>query len=190
MKGQQEDRLYIPRLLCQQVHYVAHHNPLSGHRGPAKAYARIELNFVWLKMHGEIEICVPLRHEYQMTSPAATSNAPMGITKLSAKPLVGVFVDIVGPLERSLLTGPRYILTFVDMATRYPDGMALSSINAHSMAQVPLQVCSRFSFQETSTSDNGLNFSSRLCERFFQLLQCCHICISVYHAQSNGTMTL
>ena len=149
---------------------MAHHNPLSGHRGPTKTYGRFERHFVWPKMHIEIEHYVLSCHECQVTSPAATPKAPMGITKLSAEPFARVCVDIVGPLEPSSSTGKRYILTFVDMATRYPDGVALSSINANSVAQVLFQICSRVGFPETLTSDNGSNFSSRLFECFLQLL--------------------
>ena len=110
----------------------------------------------------------------------------MGITKLSAQPFSRVAVDIVGPIEPASSSQKRYILTYVDMATRYPDAVALSSMDAESVALALFEICSRVGFPEVLTSDNGSNFTSQLFESFLNLLQCRHIRTSVYHAQSNG----
>ena len=185
-QGQQETTLCIPKTLRQQVMYIGHHNPLSGHRGPTKTYTRIQRHFVWPKMRSKIERYVASCHECQVTSLRATPKAPMGVTKLSAEPFAQVCVDIIGPLDPPATSGKRYILTYVDMATRYPDAIAISSLEADTVAQALFQICSRVGFPETLTSDNGTNFTSRLFERFLQLLECRHIRTSVYHAQANG----
>ena len=184
--GHQVHKLCIPKDLRHQVMYMAHHNPLSGHRGKTKTFARIEKHFVWPKMRGEIERYVASCPECQKTSLASTPKAPMGITKLSAEPFSRVCVDIVGPLEPASSTGKKYILTYVDMATRYPDAVALPSMEAETVSRALFEICSRVGFPETLTSDNGTNFTSRLFEDFLELLRCRHIRTSVYHAQSNG----
>ena len=184
--GHQEDHLCIPTRLRRTVMYMAHHNPLSGHRGPSKTIERIRRYFVWPGMTTEIQRYVSSCHECQLTSHAATPKAPMGITKLSAEPFARVAVDIVGPLEPASSSGKRFILTYVDMATRYPDAVALSSMESATVAQALFEICSRVGFPEALTSDNGTNFTSKMFESFLRLLQCQHIRTSVYHAQSNG----
>ena len=186
VNGQTTHKLCIPASLRRQVMYMAHHTPLSGHRGKGKTYARIEQLFVWPKMRDEIDRYVASCPECQVTSLAATPKAPMGITKLSAEPFAHVCVDIVGPLEPASSTGKRFILTFVDMATRYPDAVALSSMDAETVSRALFDICSRVGFPECLTSDNGTNFTSHLFEGFLELMRCKHIRTSVYHSQSNG----
>ena len=50
-------------------------------------------------------------------------------------------MDIVGPLPRSH-SGKRYILVICDYATRYPEAIALKSIDATQIAEELVQLFS------------------------------------------------
>ena len=51
-------------------------------------------------------------------------------------------MDIVGPLPRSS-SGKRYILVICDYATRYPDAVALCTIDANAVAEELLSFFAR-----------------------------------------------
>ena len=184
--GQENLRLCIPRQHRAQVLYIAHHNPLSGHRGFNKTLERIERHFCWPYIREDVGRYVHSCHTCQVTAPARTPKAPMGITKLSEQPFARVAVDILGPINPPAASGKRFILTYVDLATRYADAVALRSTEAETVANALFEICSRIGFPEVLTSDNGTNFSSKTFEAFLSLLKVRHLRTSVYHAQSNG----
>ena len=185
-EGQQQALLVIPEPLRKQVLYMGHHNPLSGHFGLSKTQARIQKYFSWPRFADDVSRYVRSCHQCQLTSQARTPPQPMGITKLAAIPFSRVAVDIVGPLTATR-SGKQYILTYVDMATRYPDAVPLGSIESEKVAEALLQICSRVGFPEVLTSDNGSNFTSKMFEAFLRLVEVDHIRTSVYHSMGNGT---
>ena len=184
--GVEEARLCIPACHRQQVLYIGHTNPLSGHRGLAKTLERVMRHFVWPHMRADIGRYVRSCHICQVTAPARTPKAPLGVTKLNDAPFARVAVDILGPINPASASGKRFILTYVDLATRYCDAISLRSIESEAVAQALFEVCSRVGFPEVLTSDNGTNFTSRTFEAFLSLLKVRHIRTSVYHAQANG----
>jgi len=50
-------------------------------------------------------------------------------------PFDRVAVDLVGPVHQVTERGNRYILTMVDYATQYPEGVALKDIQAETVAE-------------------------------------------------------
>lgn len=55
--------------------------------------------------------------------------------KLINKLLKRVAIDLVGQIRHSSEHGHRYILTFVDFATRYPKAVPLKNINTETVAE-------------------------------------------------------
>lgn len=94
-------------------------------------------------------------------------------------------MDIIGPLPRTQ-RGNRFILTICDYATRYPEAIALSSVEAHRIAKELVTVFSRMGVPEEILSDQGTNFMSTLMEDVYRLLQIKRIRTSPYHPQTDG----
>ena len=184
--GHTHKQLVVPASLRRQAMYVAHHLPLSGHRGKAKTRSILQKAFAWPRMYTEIDRYVDSCPVCQSTSTAPVPKVPMGITKLSVEPFAKVAIDILGPINPASSTGKQYLLVYVDLATRYPDAVPLSSITTEAVAQALFEICSRVGFPEQVTSDNGSQFTSRHFTAFCSLLEMKHIRTSVYHAQSNG----
>ena len=57
-------------------------------------------------------------------------------------PFQRVAIDLVGPLEPRTEKN-KYILTLVDYATRYPEAIALSSIETEAVAEALLSIFCR-----------------------------------------------
>ena len=65
---------------------------------------------------------------------------PLGSMPLISTPFERVAVDLVGPLSPPSSQGPRYILTIIDVATRYQEAASLKNISAISVAEALLAV--------------------------------------------------
>ena len=168
--GHTVKQLVVPASLRRQAMYVAHHLPLSGHRGKAKTRDILQKAFAWPGMYAEIDRYVGSCPVCQSTSTAPVPKVPMGITKLSVEPFAKVAIDILGPINPASSTGKQFLLVYVDLATRYPDAVPLSSITTEAVAQSLFEICSRVGFPEQVTSDNGSQLTSRHFEAFCNLL--------------------
>ena len=66
----------------------------------------------------------------------------------------------MGPLSPVTDRGNRYILTLVDFSTRYPEAIALRSIDTAVVAEALLSIFSRVGFPSQVLCDNGSMFTS------------------------------
>ena len=71
-------------------------------------------------------------------------------------------VDLVGPHEPRTENRNKYILTLVDYATRYPEAVALSSIEIEAVAEALVSIFSRVGVPKVILTDMGSQFTSAL----------------------------
>jgi len=67
---------------------------------------------------------------------------------LIERPFQRVAVDLIGPIAPMTERNNRYILTMVDYATRYPEAVALSKIDAETVAEALVTMFSRVGVPE------------------------------------------
>ena len=91
-------------------------------------------------------------------------------------------MDIIGPLPRSR-SGNKYILVVCDYATRYPEAMAIHSIEAERIAEELVKLFARVGVLEEILTDQGSNFTSLLLAELYRMLP---IRTSPYHPQTDG----
>ena len=101
-------------------------------------------------------------------------------------PFRRIAVDLVGPISPCSDRGHRYILTVVDVATRYPEAVPLKNIDTISVAEALVGLFSRVGCPEEILSDCGSQFISDLMKEIYRLLSVKSIHTSPYHPQSNG----
>ena len=85
---------------------------------------------------------------------------PLGKLPLIDIPFKGVAVDIVGPIEPRSEKRNRYILTMIDYATRYPEAVALPSIETERVAEALVKVFSRVGIPDEMLTDCGSQFTA------------------------------
>ena len=73
-----------------------------------------------------------------------------------------------------------------DYATRYPEAVALKSIDAVHIAEELVTVFSRVGVPREMLTDQGSNFMSQLLTELYRLLHVHLICTSPYHPQMDG----
>ena len=78
-------------------------------------------------------------------------------------------MDIVGPLPRSR-SGNRYVLVICDYATRYPEAVAMRTIDAENVAEELVKLFARVGIPSEILTDQGSNFTSQLLAELYRLL--------------------
>ncbi|XP_077513266.1 uncharacterized protein LOC144124461 [Amblyomma americanum] len=101
-------------------------------------------------------------------------------------PFRRVAVDIIGPLKPTTRKGNRYIMTLVDYATRFPEAVALPSIETERVAEALLQIFARVGVPGEMLSDRGSNFTSEFMAEVGRLLSLRLQTTSPYHPMANG----
>ena len=106
-------------------------------------------------------------------------------------PLIGVpfdrvAMDLIGPIEPASENGNRYILTLIDYATRYPEAIALPSIEAERIAESLVTIYTRLGIPREILSDQGTQFMSGVMAKVSRLLSIKHLTSTPYHPMCNG----
>ncbi len=103
-------------------------------------------------------------------------------------PFDSVAFDIVGPLEKAK-GGVRYILTYICMASRWPEAVPLRTVTAEAVSSGMVDIMCRTGIPSKLLTDRGTVFVvSRVCERTCEVLGVDRIQSAPYRPQSNGVL--
>jgi len=111
----------------------------------------------------------------------------MGKLPLISTPFSTICVDIIGPISLPS-DGYRYILTTIDMCTRFPEAIPLNDIHMSTVAEALLEIFSRVGLPSKIHSDRGSQFMSDMMREVYRLLNVKQSTTPPYHAMSNGIM--
>lgn len=96
-------------------------------------------------------------------------------------------MDVVGPLTKTK-SGNRYILTVIDLATRYPVAVALRRVDVQTTCTKLVDIFASYGVPEEIVHDNGGNFTAQLMEEVLGTMGIQQIRTSPYHPEANGAM--
>ena len=185
--GECSKQIMVPKTLRRKVVEVAHDSIFGGHLGIKKTKDRIQTNFYWPGMQGNItSFCRSCDVCQKTTAKGSVSRVPLGDMPLIDMPFRRVAVDLVGPISPPSEKGHRYILTLVDYATRYPEAVPLKSIETETMAEALRDMYSRLEIPEEVLSDLGTQFVSKCMEEVSKLLSIKRLTTTPYHPICNG----
>ena len=179
------EQLVLPTACRPAVMKLAHDMPMAGHLGKMKMAKRILRRFYWPGIFGDVARHCMACGQCQKCSPRQVKKAPLVPLPIMGEPFKRIAMDIVGPLPRSS-SGKRYILVICDYATRYPEAVALRSIDANNVAEELIKVFARVGVPEEILTDQGPNFISQLLSEVYQLLHIKPIRTTPYHPQTDG----
>ena len=158
---------------------VAHEIPLGGHLGKTKTSQRLLQRFYWPTLYADVAKFCRTCKACQLDSSRRVHKAPLIPLFIISEPFHRIAMDIVGPLPKSR-SGKRFILVVCDYATRYPEAVALRSIDAENVAEELIQIFSRVGIPNEILTDQGANFMSRLLAVVYKLLRVKRIRTIVY----------
>ena len=137
-------QLLIPVGFREKVLRLAHETLLTEHLGIRKTLDRVVSEFFWPGVCGDVaRFCKSCDICQRTIQKGLASKVPLGKMPLIDTPFKRVAVDIVGPTEPRSDKKSRYILTMIGYATRYPEAVALPSIETERVAEALIAMFSR-----------------------------------------------
>jgi len=111
----------------------------------------------------------------------------IGFITSNRYPFSDICVDLIGPLSPPS-DGNRWILTIIDMCTRFLECIPLRDISSSSLAEALLGVYSHVGLPDRIHSDRGSQFTSEMMQELYRLLSVKQSTstTSPYHAMENG----
>ena len=188
-RGDYVDQMVVPVALRKTVLQFAHDGLLAGHCGSKRTLWKVRQRFFWPGLSKDVKSYCRSCDVCQRAEPAGRVRCvPLQFMPRIEEPFHRVAVDIVGPISPPSEDNHRYILTIIDVATRFPEAVPLRKIDSVSVSEALLTVFSRVGFPVEILSDQGTQFTSDMMKAFHRLLAVKGVHSSVYHAQSNGVV--
>ena len=91
-----------------------------------------------------------------------------------------ISLDIIGPFQNISSKGHRYVLTMVNIASRWPEAILLNEITATAVCDALIGLVARFGFPKLILSDNGTQFRSTLTRDMTKLLSIDQAFVTIY----------
>jgi len=111
----------------------------------------------------------------------------MQLREIVAVPFERVTVDLVGPFPAAT-GGFRFLLTMIDLATRWPEAIPLKTTTAKVICRELDKIFTGCGFQTLIVTDNGPQFMGRVFKKWLAGHGMRHIQSSPYHPQGNGVV--
>ena len=185
--GDLTSRVVVPKGRRKALLEMAHSGLVSGHFGVKKTYAKLSNHFIWPRMWVEVKELVRTCGGCQRAARNTNARAPLQPLPCVGEPFHLVAFDLVGPIPKSV-SGYRYVLTMMDMFTKYPEAIPLKRVDNEAVLEAMLEVFSRHGIPGTILTDQGSVFMSRLTKQVCQTLGIEQIRTSPYHPQSDGAL--
>ena len=180
-------QLVIPEGYREKVMGLAHETLMSGHLGIKKTLDRVVSEFFWPGVCGDVaRFCKSCDICQRTIQKGRVTKVPLGKMPLIDTPFKRVAVDIVGPIEPRSDKKSRYILTMIDYATRYPEAVALPSIETERVAEALVEMFSRVGIPDEMLTDCGSQFTAEVMKEVSRLLSLQQLTTTPYHPMCNG----
>ena len=178
-------QLVLPQQCRQPVLRLAHDVPMAGHMGVTRTKDRLLQRYYWPGIFTDTANYCRSCEVCQKSNPKCPNRAKMVSMPLINQPFQRIAMDVIGPLSRTQ-RGNWFILTICDYATRYPEAIALPSVEAPRVAKELVNLFSHVGIPDEILTDQGTNFMSSLLEEIYQLLHIKRIRTTPYHPQTDG----
>ena len=184
--GRQFEQIVVPMKCRSAVLCLAHDIPLSGHLGVEKTKDRILKNYYWPGIFKDVANYVKSCDTCQKVArKRARDKAPLVPIPAIGQPFQRVGINMVGPLPLTKRRN-RYILVVVDYASRYPEAVAVPTLEASRISEELMTIFSRVGIPLEVLTDQGTNFQSELFEEVCKFLGIKKLTTSPYHPMCNG----
>ena len=185
--GESKDQIVVPKTLRNYVLTIAHEGLFSGHGGIRRTITRVYSNFFWPGVYRDVQTFCRECEMCQKCSPRIPS-VPLEYMPNITEPFKRVAIDLAGPFSPPSEDGHRFILSVVDIGSRFPEAVPMRKNDTISVAEELVKIFARTGFPVEILSDCGGQFTSNMMQEILRLLAFKGIHTSPYHAQSNGVV--
>ena len=162
----------VPKKYRQAVFDLGHQSTFGGHMGIKKVLDRIKPHFFWPSMYQEVvRMCRSCDICQKTSDRGRVKPAPLPPLPLISEPFERIAVDIVGPIIPRTSDGSKFILSFIDFATRWPEAVPLRNIETTTIAEAMMEIFCHVGIPKQVLSDRGSQFTTAMMEEFLCLLR-------------------
>lgn len=175
-------RLYVPLQLREEV--VKQYHDVD-HLGVDKTYDAIKIKYFWpnlyKELHEYINSCITCQQRSSYNAKPLLQE-----TDIPPFPFAKVAEDLSGPYPTSL-SGNKYIISFVDIYSGYPECFPVPDKSAANIVQLLIdEIIPRHSCPLTLLSDNGSENCNNMVRETLKEMKINHVTTSFYFPGSNG----
>jgi transposase InsO family protein len=179
-------RLFVPEKLIRPVLELHHDKVFAGHQGVKRTCDLVKLRYFWPNMDRDIEAYVQQCDSCAKLKAGRQPTAPLGELPETTFPFEMTSIDICGPYPETR-KGNRYLLTFIDHFSRYPETIPIPRQDASTVARALVtEIFSRTGCPQALSSDRGSNFMSELFQEMCKLLGIRRINSTAFNPQMQG----
>ncbi len=175
--------LAVPKSFRSKLLVIAHDK--GGHLGAEKCIKSLRKCFTWPGLYKDVSNYCSSCERCQRKSKHVPSKAPFVEPLIVTEPFESVAVDIVGPLPKGR-GGCRYLLTYICLASRWPEAVPLRSITAKSVASAMCEIFSRTGIPLKLLTDQGSQFMGKVVKSLCKWMGIQQVRTTPYHPESNG----
>ena len=173
----------LPLSFRKKVLKMAHEG--LGHLGGRKVKQLIRQRFSWPGLGIDAVKYCRSCPTCQLCSKTKARKAPMVERRILSEPFEVVAMDIVGPIPKGK-GGCIYILTLIDMASKWPEAVPLRSTKAAVVAEGLIELISRVGIPLKILTDQGTQFLGSVMTKLCRNLGIEKIHTSPYRPEGNG----
>ena len=176
-------RLYLPTRLRPQV--IQQYHDQAGHMGIDKTFYLLRTKYFFPNMYKELYTYIT--HCITCQSRSVSKNKPpLQETDIPPYPFAKLSLDLSGP-HPTTLSGNKYIASFVDLYSGWPECFAVPDKKASTIAELLInEIFPRFGAPLVLLSDNGSENVNRIMKETLKELNIHHVTTSFYRPQSNA----
>ena len=183
--GDSVEQVCVPQPFRNKCLQMAHTR--FGHQGRNKMVTLLRPMFYWPSLSKDCMAFIRACKCCQLRDKSRPSNNPMQLRELTSVPFEKMAVDIVGPFPTAV-GGFRFLLTAIDLATRWPEAIPLRTTTANVVTTQLTGIFSRTGFPTSLTTDNGPQFKGKVFKAWLKKHGIAHVVSSPYHPQGNGVV--
>jgi len=148
-------QIVVPGPLRSAVLCAAHDGIMAGHCGVRRTLRRVLLRFYWPGVRCAVkDYCQTCDICQKIISKGRVAPVPLQQMPVVDVPFKRIAVDLVGPISPCSDRGHKYILTVVDVATRFPEAVPLMNIDTVSVAEALVTLFNRVGCPDKILSDS------------------------------------
>ena len=178
-------QIYVPEAMRQEALRFTHIE-LSLHGGKAKSLHFLRRCFFWPQMYSDLLLYIRNCLICQQAKSGGNIKTEGGKLYTPYLPMDCLCIDLLG-IGRQAKGGYKYILTAVDMVTRYAWAIPVKSRMADELAEALIvNIFSTFGSPKFLLTDQAAEFKSALFQEMLAELQIRHHLISIFSPTSNA----
>ena len=160
-------QIVVPLSLRQQLISVAHDELPSAHLGVKKTLDRLQRHFFWPGINSDVrKYCASCVICQRLAKSGEHVRVPLINLLVIDEVWRKIAVDVVGPLECCKVTGCRFLVTIIDLASHFPLVYPVWEHMAAEVAKCLINAFSLFGFPCEILFDQGTEFLSEIMKVF------------------------